>query len=201
MFAQKLIAGMVMMAVVLMFGWNRSSQAVPIVSGGQLVGATNVVVAGVGTFDVSFEEGTCIAIFAGCDDAIADFDFNNETDATAAAQALIDQVFLDVADGLFDTDPELTTGCTSLVECQAAIPFAVLSAVLMQSAVARNVEVNDGVTVSNLGTSLDTSSTDNLVYARFTSAAVGVSEPATLALLGTGLASFVFARRRRRKSA
>ena len=198
MTTRNVIAGLVIAAAATCVA-GRQSHATPVVVGGQLVGATGVVVAGVGTFDVSFEEGTCVAIFGDCD-AVADFDFDNEDDARAAAQALVDQVFLDVG-GLFDTDTELTAGCTSTVECQAAIPFALISGTLVSSGIARNISDAgaDGVSVSNIGIALDTTSLSNLVYARFTSA--GLPEPGTSALLGPILAALAFARRRSGKSA
>ena len=86
------------------------------VTGGQLTGAQNVVVSGT-LYDVTFVDGTCIALFSGCD-AVNDFDISVGA-ANAAANALIDQVFKDSGLGLFDTDPELTSGC-SLPECAIA---------------------------------------------------------------------------------
>jgi hypothetical protein len=52
---------------------------------GQLVGASNVDVGGI-LYDVEFLNGTCIALFDGCDSS-ADFTFTNSVDAIAAAQA------------------------------------------------------------------------------------------------------------------
>ncbi len=54
--------------------------------------------------------GTCVDIFDGCDE-VADFDFTDESTARAAAQALVDQVFIDTAEGSFDTNPYLTYTC------------------------------------------------------------------------------------------
>lgn len=72
------------------------------VSGGQLIGASGVEVdvgGQVVLYDVSFQEGTCGGIFDGCDNAADDFAFSNETAAEAAAEALMAQVFVDVAGG------------------------------------------------------------------------------------------------------
>jgi hypothetical protein len=52
-------------------------------------------------------------------------------------QALIDQVFVDSASGLFDTDPELTNGCENTNSCEVLIPFAVVGT-LATSVVAVN---------------------------------------------------------------
>lgn len=93
------------------------------VSGGQLLGAFDVDVNG-SLFDVAFVEGSCIALFSGCDEN-ADFTFGGDSAAAAAAaQALIDQVFLDGPGGLFDTSAELTFGCSDEVRCWALTPFS-----------------------------------------------------------------------------
>ena len=57
--------------------------------------------------------------------SINDFDFTMEADAVAASQALLDQVFLDTAQGEFDSDPGLTFGCinTTFGVCAASTPF------------------------------------------------------------------------------
>jgi hypothetical protein len=70
------------------------------------LGALGIDVAGT-LYDVTFVDGTCAALFDGCDDA-ADFDFTTGAAARAAAQALLDQVFVNQ----FDTQVNLTFGCT-----------------------------------------------------------------------------------------
>lgn len=79
--------------------------------GGQLTGATGVNVNGT-LYDVEFRDGTCFAIFDGCDDE-SDFTFTTITDALVASQALLDQVFVDSGLGDFDSDPSLTLGIES----------------------------------------------------------------------------------------
>ena len=59
--------------------------ATPTVVGGLLVGATNINVGGT-LFDVDFVDGTCVALFTGCDNAVADFDFTNSATATTAGR-------------------------------------------------------------------------------------------------------------------
>ncbi|MCH2186655.1 PEP-CTERM sorting domain-containing protein [Myxococcota bacterium] len=75
------------------------------VAGGQLMGATGVIVDG-SSYNVAFLDGTCIALYDGCDEA-SDFTFQTAAAATLASQALLDQVFLDGI-GLFDSNPALT---------------------------------------------------------------------------------------------
>ena len=90
---------------------------------GILTGATGVDVDGT-LYDVEFVDGTCVALFDGCD-SVTDFTFSSEADALAASQALLDQVFLDTAQGDFDADPGLTSGCinTTFGVCEVWTPF------------------------------------------------------------------------------
>lgn len=78
---------------------------------GQLRGAAGVDVGGT-LYDVTFREGTCTALFDGCDDP-SDFTFTTLTDAQAASQALLNQVFIDGPAGNF-VSPSLTFGISPL---------------------------------------------------------------------------------------
>src|SRR5262249_17482399 len=89
---------------------------------GKLLGADGVNVGGT-LYDVRFVDGTCINVFSGCD-SLADFAFTTLAAVAVAAQALLDQVFLDVSAGNFDTDPTLTQGCTFPFSCVPLAPFA-----------------------------------------------------------------------------
>lgn len=95
----------------------QSSAAETIVTNGKLLGATGVLVNG-SSYNVSFVDGTCAALFSGCDQN-TDFVFQDSAAARAASQALLDQVFL----GIYDTNPELTSGCSSTSTCTAFTPF------------------------------------------------------------------------------
>ena len=93
--------------------WHIGHRTGAVVFAGDVAkGSAAVLIAGM-LYDVTFLDGTCIALFDGCDE-VADFDFTNEADALLAAQALLDQVFIDSALGLFDIAPELTFGCGAL---------------------------------------------------------------------------------------
>jgi hypothetical protein len=70
---------------------------------GQLMGASGVNVDG-NLYDVQFLDGTCIGLYNGCDE-ISDFTFQTEASALLASQALLDQVFLDSPEGMFDSNP------------------------------------------------------------------------------------------------
>ncbi len=89
-------------------------------STGQLTGATGVIVNGE-PYDVEFLDGTCVDLFTGCD-ALSDFTFNTVEEFSAAAQALFDSVFLDGPQGMFDSIPSLTNGCSDVVSCRVSVP-------------------------------------------------------------------------------
>jgi hypothetical protein len=100
-----LAVGLVLMA--------SSAQAASLdVVGGRLMGASDVLVDG-SSYNVEFLDGTCIALYNGCDD-VSDFTFQNMSAAALASQALLDQVFLDGPLGDFDSVPYLTVGCVPL---------------------------------------------------------------------------------------
>lgn len=92
---------------------------------GKLTGAMGVDVAG-SQYDVSFQDGTCIALHSGCDEA-SDFPFTTEAAALQAGRALLDQVLIDGVFGLFDSNPSLTNGCEGAAgsNCQIVTSFAV----------------------------------------------------------------------------
>ena len=106
------------------------------VVGGQLMGASNVLVEG-NLYDVQFLDGNCFDLYNGCGSGALTgvFPFNVSTvgsDAdnaeairilNAVSQALLDQVFLDGVEGLFGSDPSLTNGCALSGFCRAATPY------------------------------------------------------------------------------
>jgi hypothetical protein len=87
----------------------------------QLRGASGVVVDGV-AYDAQFLDGTCIALFSGCDQA-SDFRFNTFAAAVGATQALLDQVYVDDISNDFTLLPEGTTGCESTASCHVVTPY------------------------------------------------------------------------------
>lgn len=88
---------------------------------GQLLGADDVDVGGV-LYDVDFLDGSCTALFDGCD-ASDDFTFTTEVAAQTASTALLTQVFQDGPSGNFASDPSLTTGCETSPVCNVFTPF------------------------------------------------------------------------------
>ena len=89
-----------LLAVSLLTGQISAEAATLQVNGaGILTGALGVSVDGT-LYDVTFQDGTCAGLFAGCDDN-SDFVFSSATAASSASQALLDQVF----QSQFDTTP------------------------------------------------------------------------------------------------
>jgi hypothetical protein len=127
--------------------WTPSAvqAATPNVVAGQLVGASNVDVGGI-LYDVEFVEGTCISVFGGCDSP-DDFAFTDLAAVNAASQALVDQVFLDVAAGDFDTDPTTTYGCTNASIGSAQTPYLLVDVDNVAVGIALNpaAEAGDGI--------------------------------------------------------
>ena len=149
---------------------------------GLLTGATGVLVDDA-LYDVAFVEGTCAAVFTGCD-ATSDFAFTSSPDALHAGDALLDQVFL----GNFDTSPHLTAGCTFYLSCSPVTPYFATATSVSVVAV-ENTDVFDGAWFAkDFSQAFD--STDNIamVWAVWTPSTVtSVPEPASLSLLALSL--------------
>ena len=175
--------------------------ATQIVVGGELTGATGVDVEGT-LYNVSFEDGTCADEFGGCDE-LTDFAFTTDTDAAAAASALLGQVFV----GTFDDYPYLTNGCDDPIICTAVVPYGFnrLSFGEVDTDAAFNTA--DGFFVPDLVlSSYNLQSEDfssigygSWVWAVFTPAAPGVPEPSTWAMMLVGFGGVGFAVRRKRR--
>lgn len=101
-----------------------ASAADLVVRGGQLVGATDVNVSGT-LYDVALLDGSCFDLFNPCIITNFDFAFSTSAQALAASQALLDQVLIDGAEGIFDTFPRLTNGCEGGVtnDCDVVTPY------------------------------------------------------------------------------
>ena len=161
------------------------------VVGGQLMGASNVLVDG-NLYDVQFLDGTCIDLFNGCDET-SDFTFQSEMKALVASQALLNQVFIDAPSGAFDTDPTLTAGCSVGTQCGAFTVFGTEplypsgprhSAKRAYNFIDPPSDFVSGIIGQYLN-SYDTTPEFAATYAVWSS----VPEPSTALLLGIGLAS------------
>ena len=156
---------------------------------GELLGARNVLVAGT-LFDLRFVDGTCIAVFDGCD-SVTDFDFQTVSDASAAAQAILDQVI----DGTpFDSNPALVHGVDGSSHLMIPFAFSSQSSALVLFRSAFNSNGTDVVGNGTFFRINDTTGVSGNVWVDFERSRV--SEPGTLLLFAAGLVG-IFARRRR----
>jgi hypothetical protein len=173
-------------------------EAAPIlqINAGILTGATGVDLGGT-LYDVEFVEGDCFSVFSPCINP-ADFDFQTEDDAVDAAQALLDQVFVNQ----FDTSPGLIFGCAGNDRCDVLMPYASLSLTTIFVGSANNFSgVDDLAGPSLFPTTLHTKFLAGVVYADWSPAAITpVPAPATMLLLGTGFAGLAVRRYRRQQS-
>ncbi|MEM6678744.1 MAG: hypothetical protein AAF675_12815 [Pseudomonadota bacterium] len=120
-----------------------------VVEGRALVGATGVQVDDM-LYDVTFADGTCIALFDGCNQ-VADLTFRTESAALLAANALLDQVLL----GNFDVRPSLARGCNDSGACRIAVPYGLSSRSVIFSSiptalVAQANNLDDGTFTSGI---------------------------------------------------
>ncbi len=183
-------------------------------AGGRLLGARGVEVQG-RLYDVSFSDGSCVALFNGCD-ALSDFTFNTLDSGYYASVALLEQVFN--AASATDLDPALTRGCEGAWGSLFGVPVAgcwVLTPTLfsIDGQLASSVMLNDSRdaydqasrTLLNFGRGFDIGAGGQ--WARYTfavwtpaGAAATVSAPGTagLALAALGLMAGVVRRTGRR---
>ena len=171
-----------------------------IVEDGQLMGATGVLVNDV-SYDVEFLDGSADSLYS--DGVDFTFTFTTETDALAASAALLDQVFIDDAQGgLFDSDPTLTNGGGYAGYIYVYTPYEIDETVSkwvnMTYAYNSNVEPDSTGSKYDVNTSLDTTDMSGQVYAVWSLSDTGsVPVPTTIALLGSGLLSLTGLRRRK----
>lgn len=174
------------------------------VVGGQLLGAYNVDVDGT-LYDVEFVDGSCVTVFGGCDSA-SDFAFSTFQQARAAAQSLIETVFLDGPLGDFDSDPGLTVGIEESRFGNTGdflVPYGfdpartdVFRSAFVRNRSALNDDVGDGPAPAL--SSFDFTNANTSAFARFTPADIAVVPlPAAGGLLLAGLAGLGALRARR----
>ena len=159
----------------------------------KLYGAQQVNVDGT-FYDVLFIDDSCTSLFAPCN-AVSDFTFT-ESGSLLASQALLDQVFIDAPiEGLFDTDPEVTKGCTNPGVCLVVTPFGFneLGRVLAGFANNDQFEASDAANIGVLDTTVDLSIATTAVYAVWSASEVPL--PGSLVLFLSSIAFGAFIKR------
>jgi hypothetical protein len=176
-------SGILAVSVALFLCVSGANAATLNVVSGQLVGASGVDVGGT-LYDVEFRKGSCIDLYDGCDSP-SDFTFTSALEAEAASQALLDQVFIDVEAGDFDSVPSLTTRCQNIDRCNVFTPFAANADFVVANAAAnfRQGSSSDTTFQESFPATNDGSQNDTSVGAIWSL----VPEPSTALLMGLGL--------------
>jgi hypothetical protein len=105
--------------VIIGFSASVSAGVIPTIKGGKLIGASNVDLGSLGLYSFHLARGSCLQVF-GQKCRAGGFTFNTVTDASIAAQALLDQVFV----GRYDDITTDTYGC-SLLGCSVPTPYGI----------------------------------------------------------------------------
>ncbi len=202
------------LAVLTVLGLFSSQVAAAVVlhvdGNGQLHGASGVKVGTLnGTYSVKFNSSSlCSAVFSPCDQS--GFTFLNAIDAAAAAQALLDEVFVDSPAGEFDTRPELTKGC--LDECYFYTPYVTLGDTVyammafnwfVSVPVDMDIVLGEIVEHGNLGPAVPVFSCGDSTICQWTlwekdPSDPALPEPGSLSLIGLAGAALIWSSRRRR---
>jgi hypothetical protein len=162
---------------------------------GRLTGATQVNVGGV-FYDVEFRDGSFLNLYAG---EINNLVFHNASEANAASDSLLNQVFI----GVHDTDPRVR-GCTDLASCHVLTAFDVSTDGVSThySVAVNNSDFNADYSYLNLsawGMGSDTTYYPWAVQAVWSAPAPEVPLPSSAWLFGSALISFFAAIKKRNK--
>lgn len=188
-FATKLLLGVTLTLALI----NNASAASLNVTDGILMGASGVSVNGE-LYDVEFKDGLIGNSF----NTFTTYQFT-----LAASQALLNQVF----NGIYDSNPNLTNGCTSTIYCDLMTAYSTYSISGEQYHsfyTARNStkETGDVGYISSTISTIDISKSSNNTLAIWTkqATATAVPEPEAYAMMLAGLGLVGFAARRKQQA-
>lgn len=167
----------------------------------QLVGATGIDINGE-YYQVQFVDSSCIFLFSNCDET-ADFLFMDAQSGLDANLALLEQVLLDLPSGLFNSQPELTAGCYSSIQCSIITPIGsvapqleVFPAVFLINKADQQPDIYSGLgsafRAADFG--LRNSNADTLTYAIWSKEGgpgVSVPVPASILLFSSALVAIL----------
>ena len=165
---------------------------------GELLGASNININGE-LYNVSFVDGTCPDLFSGCDEQ-SDFFWQTEEESKVASLALLNDVFVNSVNGLFDSLPDLTFGCSSnpYNDCFVMTPYKSNTTNSLFGVIAINNSNPSWDTTSpfTLGIGGNTGNSNFLTYAIWSSPKPlqAVTEPTTLTFFALGLIGLAFRR-------
>ncbi len=202
-FKDVLLSSVVAVLLTVVCATTAQAAVTHIISGGKLTGATDIDVSGT-LYNVTF-----------VDDAYINFNtkpytfptwLNEQSEAEAFANALLDQVFLDVKvngdNYAFDNNPALTFGCDVSV-CESHIAYQVFGEVPF-TVYAENTDFfgsGDGVSTSSWHEQENLANESTANWAVFSQASVAaVPEPSSYAMLLAGLGLLGFAKRRQQSN-
>ena len=162
-------------------------------SDGILTGAKGIDINGV-EYNVEFKDGSCIALFSGCDNK-SDFLFNTSPGPSGylASWTLSKYVFV----GQWDSSPHKTKGCEgSPGQCSIITPFDLVAGTIRMSYFNNtNWESMDEISNGNWYPFADTTSYAFTFAVWSVSKKSDVNESGTLAILMMGMVALLFRRR------
>ena len=192
------VLGVMVCMVSLLLGGQSVGMAatLQIDANGILMGATGVDINGT-LYNVEFLDGSCQTLFSGCDEP-ADFAFTAASSSYNASEALLTQVFVDGPQGLFDSNPSLTAGCTNSDLCIILTPgeslFPVEALVYVRKTYNYSAIAGSDLTQAipekfqmGFNTGDPGFGGESLTWARWTISSQPVPEPSSVLLLASGL--------------